>query len=226
MEREFGAPAIGMTVASALPLFVVGFLGMFGHILGLAGGSLDWPAWLAPPLPFAVYLFAESALRLASAIAGGEPMGSLPVVVAHAAWKEARGEGETRASAAPPSAAERDQALRDRYDVLEPLLSLLPAASQRVLEARYGFDAARWGRITAGVLLAVGALNALASLATLAAGGGGLFDGIGLLVGGLLAGEQLRRLRLASRREPAGSVLGALIRPMASPLLEERAARG
>lgn len=89
-----------------------------------------------------------------------------------------------------------------------------------------GFDAARWGRITAGVLLAVGALNALASLAGLAAGGGGLFDGIGFLVGGLLAGEQLRRLRLVSRGEPAGSVLGALIRPMAAPLLEDRAAGG
>ena len=94
MESEFGAPALGMTVASALPLFVVGFLGMFGHILGMAGGSLGWPAWLALPLPIAVYLFGEApALRLASAIAGREPMGSFPVVVAHAAWKEARGEG-------------------------------------------------------------------------------------------------------------------------------------
>ncbi len=220
MEREFGAPAIAMTVASSLPLFVVGFLGMFGHILGMAGGSLDWPAWLAPPLPVALYLFGESALRLASAIAGGEPMGSFPVVVAHAAWKEARGEGGTRPETAAPSAEEREQALVDRYDILEPLLSLLPAASQRLLEARYGFDPARWGRITAGVLLAAGGLNALASLVTLAAARGDLLDALGLVIGGLLAAEQIGRLRRLSRGEPAGSALGALVRPMAQPLLE------
>ncbi len=221
MESEFGAPALGMTVASALPLFVVGFLGMFDHILGMAGGFVDWPAWLAPPLPIAVYLFGESALRLASAIAGREPMGSFPVVVAHAAWKEARGDGDRSPRAAgsvEPPGAQREQSRRDRFAILEPMLSLLPAAAQRELAARYGFDPWRWGRITAGVLLAVGAANALASLAVLAAGRGDLWDTTGLVVGGLLAGEQVRRLRLLRRHEPAGSVLGALIRPMAAPL--------
>jgi hypothetical protein len=220
MEGEFGAPALGMTVASALPLFVVGFLGMFDHILGMAGGFVDWPAGLAPPLPIAVYLFGESALRLASAIAGREPMGSFPVVVAHAAWKEARGQGDRspRAGSVERPGAEREQARRDRFAILEPMLSLLPAPSQRELAARYGFDPWRWGRITAGVLLAVGAANALASLAVLAAGRGDLWDATGLVVGGLLAVEQIRRLRLLRRHEPAGSVLGALIRPMAAPL--------
>ncbi len=221
MESEFGAPALGMTVASALPLFVAGFLGMFDHILGMAGGFVDWPGWLAPPLPIAVYLFGESALRLASAIAGREPMGSFPVVVAHAAWKEARGEGDESSGAAwaAPTDAEREQGRRDRFSLLEPMLSLLPAASQRELEVRYGFDPGRWGRITAGVLLAVGGLNALASLAVLAAGRGDGWDAAGLLAGGLLAAEQVRRLRLLARNEPAGSVLGALVRPMAAPLL-------
>ncbi len=209
MEREFAAPAIAMTVASALPLFVIGFLGMFEHILRMAQGSLDWPWWLAPPLPVALYLFGESALRLASAIAGGEPMGSLPVVVAHAAWKEARGESGSRAEAAAPSDAEREQALRDRYDVLEPLLSLLPAPSQRVLEVRYGFDAARWGRITAGVLLAVGALNALASLAILAAG----------------PRRPLRRLRSRRRRPPRGRAASAAAAPVARRARRQRPRR-
>ena len=93
-----------------------------------------------------------------------------------------------------------------------------PAAAQRELAARYGFDPGRWGRITAGVLLAVGAANALASLAVLAAGRGDLWDAAGLVVGGLLAAEQVRRLRLLRRHEPAGSVLGALILSMAAPL--------
>jgi len=222
MQNAFGAPALGMTVASAFPLFVVGFLGMFDHILGMAGGFVDWPRGLAPPLPVALYLFGESALRLASAIAGREPMGSFPVVVAHAAWKEARGEGAPDAApSAEPTHAERERSRRDRFAILEPMLSLLPAPSQRALETRYGFDPQRWGRITAGVLLAVGGSNALASLAVLAAGRGDAWDAIGLVVGGLLAGEQIRRLRLLSRDEPAGSALGALIRPMAGPLFDE-----
>lgn len=101
MEREFGAPALAMTISSALPLSVIGFLGLFRNLLEVAGGQLGWPAWVAPPGPIAMYLFVESALRLASAIAGGEPMGSLPLVLAYTAWKEAR--GESPEGAAPPA---------------------------------------------------------------------------------------------------------------------------
>ena len=104
MERDFGAPALAMTISSALPLFVVGFLGLFRNLLEVAGGQLGWPAWVAPPGPIAMYLFVESALRLASAIAGGEPMGSLPFVLAYTAWKEARGETREGAASAAPAA--------------------------------------------------------------------------------------------------------------------------
>ena len=220
MESEFGAPAIAMTCASAAPLLIVGFLGMFGHLLAVAGGRLDWPAWLAPPLPIALYLFGESALRLASAIAAGEPMGSLPVVVAYAAWKEARPDAPPPAvSAAPAEAARR---LRDRYALLEPVLALLPADSQRALEERYGFDKLRWGRITAIVLLAVNIPNAVAAVTLVAAGRGGSADGIGLVVSGYLVVEQVSRLARLSRREAAGSALGVLVRRMAQPLLHGR----
>jgi hypothetical protein len=104
MERDFGAPVLAMTISSALPLFVVGFLGMFRNLLEVAGGRLGWPAWVAPPATIALYLFGESALRLASAIAGGEPMGSLPVVLAYTAWKKARGESPEDAASAAPAA--------------------------------------------------------------------------------------------------------------------------
>jgi hypothetical protein len=219
METEFGAPSLPMTITSALPLFAIGFLGMFRHLLGVAGGALDWPAWVAPPLPIALYLFGESALRLASAIAAGEAMGSLPVVIAYAAWKEARGESAAQKleSAAVPD-ADRAEAVHDRYKVLEPLLSLLPPGAQRDLAGRFGFDPLRWGRITAWILLAVGTLNALAALGMLAGGRGNLGDFLGILVGVLLAAEQIPRLGRLARGEPAGSVLGALVRPLAAPL--------
>ena len=92
MEIEFGAPALAMTIASAVPLFVIGFLGAFRFLLMIVGGGHgigaggDWPDWLAPDLPIALYLLGESALRLGSAIALNEPMGSLPAILAYGAW--------------------------------------------------------------------------------------------------------------------------------------------
>jgi hypothetical protein len=65
---------------------------MFRFLLTIVGGGHgisaggDWPGWLAPDPPVALYLLGESALRLGSAIAQGEPMGSLPVVLAYTAW--------------------------------------------------------------------------------------------------------------------------------------------
>lgn len=90
MERDFGASAVLMTTASALPLFIVGFLGLVGVIVGMAGATLPLPSWLAPPAPLAVYLFGESALRLSSAIGSGEPMGTLWAALGLAAWQAAR----------------------------------------------------------------------------------------------------------------------------------------
>jgi hypothetical protein len=111
MEHEFGAPAAAMTIWSALPPFVVGFLGLFYYLLTLIGGGhgipvatkLDWLPWLRPPLSVALYLLGESSLRLANALAQGEPMGSLPGVVAYAVWNEARGRYRKRSAGAETS---------------------------------------------------------------------------------------------------------------------------
>ena len=127
----------------------------------VAGGSVDWPVWLAPPFAVALYLFGESALRLASAIAGASPWGrsrsSSPTRPGRR--RAARVPAEKLEAGSDAAEADRAQALNDRYQFLEPLLSLLPAARQRELEAGFGFDAIRWGRITAWVLLVVGALR-------------------------------------------------------------------
>jgi len=73
MEREFGAPAVAMTVISALPVFVAGFLGLFGQLLGMVGarGYLGFEI----PLIVAMYLTLESVVRIGSAWVGGQPMG-------------------------------------------------------------------------------------------------------------------------------------------------------
>jgi hypothetical protein len=222
MERDFGAPALKMTIASAVPLFVIGSLGLVAFLVGNAGGALDLPGWIAPSLPIAAYLFGESALRMASAIAGQEPMGSLAVVLALAAWRSLRRPSEARpvgGSSETAADAHDEQGLQDRFKVLEPVLAFLSVGEQESLAGRFGFDAVRWGRITASVLLAASVLNTLVSLAAFGAGDGFLRSVLWLLPVGYLAVEQVRRLKDLARGEPAGSILGRLVRPFARPLL-------
>ncbi len=215
MERDFEAPAVAMTIASALPLLVVGFLGVFAALARLAGGSATLPTWLAPPTPIAVYLFVESALRLASAIAAGEPMGTLAAEIAAAL-------APRRASAAMPPPGEPDaDAERDRelFGVLEPVLALLPRADQDVLVRRFGFDALRRGRATAAFLLAAAVLNTAVSASMFGSRESVAAELFWSLPAVFLAVEQVRRWRAFARGQPAGSMLGALVRPFARPLL-------
>ena len=222
MERDFGAPALKMTIASAVPLLLIGFLGLVAFLVGSAGAAMDLPGWLAPSLPIAAYLFGESALRLASAIAGQEPMGSLPVVVAFAAWQSVRRPKEADPAGGPSEIDAHphdEQGLQDRFRVLEPVLAFLSVGEQEFLAGRFGFDAARWGRITAAVLLAASVLNTFVSLAAFGTGDGIFWSALWLLPVGYLAVEQVRRLKTLARGDPAGSVLGRLVRPFARPLL-------
>ncbi|MFY9551414.1 MAG: hypothetical protein WAU32_09715, partial [Thermoanaerobaculia bacterium] len=191
MESEFGAPSIAMTISSALPLFVVGFLGVFERFLGGLGAGLGLSGWLTPPGPIALYLFAESALRLGSAIAMGEPMGSFPVVFAYQAWREAREPKPAAGQAAAPEDAARDAS--DRFRMLEPLLSLLSPAEQEVLIERFRFEPVRWGKLTAAILLLLAGTNFLVALVNLAAGAFGPTDFVWLVAGGFLSWEQIRR---------------------------------
>jgi hypothetical protein len=73
--------------------------------------------------------------------------------------------------------------------------------------------------LTAIILLVVGGANVVASLIAFAAGAGGLGDLLWLLAGAALSAEQIGRLRRIAQGKPAGSVFGALVRPMAESLL-------
>jgi len=215
MEREFGAPALGMTIASALPLFVVGFLGVFAALAGLAGASTALPAWLAPPAPLAVYLFVESALRLASAAAAREPMGTLAAEIAAALSAKPAADGKMPPSE-PGVEAERDLEL---FRVLEPVLALLPGKDQDVLVERFGFDAVRRGRATAAVLLALAVVNTVVSVSAFGSTESVAAGFFWSLPAAYLAAEQVLRWRTFARGRAAGSVLGMLVKPFARPLL-------
>ena len=232
MESEFGAPAFGMTIASALPLFALGLVSWL-YSMALAYGAGMFPGGHGPdeggapmasiptllPLPLALYLVVENGFRLGLAFARTEPVGSLPGTLVYAivdAFRGNRSLSHPTFRGLPPSP---DQALRDRYRMLEALLGLLTPAEQEYLERRFDFEPLRWGRLTAIVLLAVGGLNVLASLIAFAAGAGGLGDLLWLLGGAALSAEQIVRLRRIAQGKPAGSVFGALVRPTAESLL-------
>jgi hypothetical protein len=221
MEAEFGAPAVAMTISSAIPLLLLGVWGIIERAVGgqLAGGP-DLPEWLIPRIPVAMYLIVESALRLASAASMRRPMGTLPIVIAWEAWNGLRSpRGATaRAGQTPedPSAAERDSV--DRFQMLEPLLSLLSPAEQNLLADRFGFDPIRWGKITAAILLAACGSNAAVALVNLFARHFAAADAFWLFAGGAVAAEQVARWRRLAAGQPAGSVLGVLVRPLARSL--------
>jgi hypothetical protein len=83
MESEFGAPARGMTIASALPLFALGVVGLLAFVLDAAGGGAALVGWPILPFPFAIYFTVESAWRLGIAFAREEPVGSAIGVAAY-----------------------------------------------------------------------------------------------------------------------------------------------
>ena len=230
MESEFGAPAFGMTVASALPLFALGLVswlysmaavygaGMSAGVASLGEGGSSIPSLL--PIPLAVYFVVESGIRLGLAFLRKEPVGSLPGTLVYAIVEAFCG---NRSLTPPPFRglpASPEQALRDRYRMLEAVLGLLPPAEQEILARRFGFEPLRWGRLTAIVLLVVGGANVLASLIAFAAGAGGFRDLLWLLAGAALSAEQIARFHRIARGKPAGSVFGALVRPMTRDLLE------
>lgn len=214
MELDFGAPAIAMTILSALPFLVIGVVGSLSHIAGVFGAPPLFP-W-APPLPVSVFLTFESAVRIGSAWLQDQPMGSVAGALLVRIALALRGRTKPGPAAAP---RQLDAAGEDRFRVLEPLLSLLRRDEQELLERRYGFEVLRWGRMSTGVLFLVGAANVVASLAALAGGVAGTTDVVWLPAGLALCVEQALRWKEIARGRPRGSVLGALVRPFARSLL-------
>ena len=221
-ERGFGAPAVGLTIASAAALLVAGFLGLVGALMAIAGATLPLPIWLAPPAPVALYLAIESGLRLASAVGAGEPMGTLAAALGLALWQafqEPTGSRRGAAGAAPPDDVEKDARRRDLARVLEPALALLPPADQEILARRFDFDPIKWGRRSAWAILAAVVLNAAWMFGAVAEPGDVLGETLWSLPGLYLGVEQIRRLRTLARGLPAGSVLGAVVRRFTRDLL-------
>jgi hypothetical protein len=179
MESEFGAPALAMTIVSALPLFALGTVSGLFSFAGVAGGAFEIGQGSIPhllPFPVAIYLVFESGLRLGSAFLQNRPIGSIPGTLIYAIYGSFRGGPgvATLSSTGLPASPER--ALFDRFRMIEPLLALLPPEEQEVFEQRFGMEVLRWGKVTAVLLLIIGLTNTLTSLVLFAGSKGGFGD--------------------------------------------------
>jgi hypothetical protein len=220
MEWDFGAPARAMTIASALPLFVLGMLGFIASRIAMAGADATFLPWFPEHPGLCAFLAAESGVRLWVAFVLGAPIGSIAGTVAYEVWRG------LRASPVPvPEAAWRpaqptpERASLDRFRMLEPFLALLSPPEQLQLNERFGFDPLRWGRRSAWALLTLGFINLLISWGKFLQDADRFDDFFWALAGSWLFIEQIVRLRKLGQGRPAGSVLSGLVRPLARSLM-------
>jgi hypothetical protein len=219
LEVEYNVPARRLSLASALPLWVVGWLSLVLLLASSVGGAGSVPA---PLLVFGVYLLAESTARLAVCILQGRPIGTLVGTLLYEAWRRAKalalGRPLPKEKAVWDVESDATQDVLDRYHVLEPFAGLLPVDDQVRLAERFDFDALRWGRVEAIFLIVMFGPLAIASvmgaLSVLEAA-----DVPRVAVFGGIAFEQVVRLRKLAAGRLAPSVLGVLVRPFARKLL-------
>jgi len=119
----------------------------------------------------------------------------------------------------PSVDADAERKLNDQYIMREAYISLLPAADQRKMQQRFGFDPIAQGRITAVFILFVAGLGAAFSLSALMNGEVRLSHLLSALVGLILVTEQIYRLTLLAAAKPAPSILGTLVRPFMNSIL-------
>ncbi|MCU1246722.1 MAG: hypothetical protein JWN02_2632, partial [Acidobacteria bacterium] len=218
LASELGADAPKMTMISALPPFAL----VGAAVLAAVSALLANRPFAMPSLGWILlaYLAVESTIRFGNAWLTSRPMGSTLGLLLYAIYyllsprrkrlvaplQPERG-ALARPIQAPPPAIVGQDAITMRA----PLFSLLTAAEQRSLLARYRYDQKGPAVVVAWIVLIGSTLGAGATFHTflLTARLSAL---ISALLAGYLAGEQIWRLSRLSH-QPAGSLLGVLVRP-------------
>lgn len=221
LETELGVRGATLTLASVLAPMAVGTYALLmilvaGFSVGLRTGGPN----AEPLLPFLAYFLPESLLRLGVALSQGRPIGS---ILGLPLYPVARWTGLVERPPAPGADGEpgEERSHADRFLMLEPLLSFLPAKDQLRLRQERGFAPVTWGKRTAWFLLVYPGLTAPAHAWDLLTRGGGLPSLLLLALAAGLGAEQVTRLRALSKGTPAPSVLGRLVAPFARPLLAD-----
>jgi hypothetical protein len=226
IERDHGISASRATLLSALILLgpsvlavVRGLATLMADRAGLAH-EVPWDTLM----PLSSYLMVESLVRLGAAGYAGEPLGSLFVAFPTLAFRAVAdairgGEGRPR----PAGGADERQELLDRkrtwVETLAPFWGLLDAATQQRLAELYEFDAPRhtgWSALGVGLFAIFDGVLAFHYLGSRQGGPG---DFLMLLAAAYLVWESLVRMKRSRSGEPAGSVLGWILKPLARRLL-------
>jgi hypothetical protein len=221
LENELGVRATRMTLLSCIPPVVL----LGACALAAVNARMNHtPA----PFPFFVWpivqlLTFESVIRFLVVMSQNRPMGSFFGVLGYAIYRALSpkrtqlppmtSRGESVAFVEPTT----DVALRDSFNVKEPLLTLLAPAEQKLLTDRFGFDHRRTGFAVAWVILVAAALGAATSYIELSQSGS-FTSLLSMLIAAGVALEQALRLSKL-RREPVGSIFGAIVRPLVRNLL-------
>jgi len=151
-------------------------------------------------------------------------MGSVIGVIGYAIYHRLSSKRETlppviggRGDSVAFTAPAEDVALRDSFEMKQPLLTLLTPAEQMQLAERFGFDYRRSAHGVAWIILVCAALGAFTSYIELDQSGS-ITSLLSLLIAGGVVVEQALRLH-AFRRGPAGSIFGVVVRPFVRNLL-------
>jgi hypothetical protein len=222
--NELGVTPSRMTLLSTIigPLLLGTCVWKFTTTaLALQPARVPLWAWLV-----SVAMMADSAIRFLVSFSHDRAIGSLPGILVYVLiWLVtpkrfglvspfASERGTAVFTLAPPD----DVATHDAIEMRGPMLSLLAPAEQTSLATRYGFDYRRHAFPLTWTILAGSAIGAVTS-AVKVADSRSVSAFVSLVVAGLLAIEQLRRLH-SLQRGPAGSILGHLVRPFVRRFLE------
>lgn len=222
LENELGVRASRMTLLSCIPALVLLGICVLDRVDAKLGREPS-PV-LAFLLPIALFLTIESGVRFYVAMSQGRPMGSLFGVIGYWTYHHFSkkrdalppvigGRGDSVAFTPPPE----DVALRDSFEVKQPLLTLLSPAEQVKLAERFGYDYRRHAYGVAWIILVCAGLGAFTSYVELDRTGS-FTSLLSMLIAGGVVIEQAVRLR-AFRRGPVGSVFGVVVRPLVRNLL-------
>lgn len=222
LENELGVRATRMTLLSCLPPLVLLGICVLARVDATMGQAPS-PV-LAFLLPVAVMLTSESFIRFFVVMTQGRPMGSLFGVVGYWTYHHfskkktelppvAGGRGDSVAFTPP----DEDVALRDSFEVKQPLLTLLTPAEQNQLAERFGFDYRRHAYGVAWIIALFAGLGTFTSYVELDKTGS-FTSLLSMLIAGGVVVEQAFRL-YTFRRGPAGSIFGAAVRPLVRNLL-------
>lgn len=226
LQNELGVTPSRITLASCIPSVALLGICVWLHSDAKVDRELSpVPFWL---WPIALFMFAESALRFFVAMSQNRGMGSLFGAFAYIAfwyitpnrdkWPSPyeTSRGNKIFTLPPPD----DVELRDSLEMRAAWFSLLSEAEQKHLADRYGFDYRKHAPGLAWVILVCATLGAVSSYVKVADSGS--FSAlVSLIVAGVLAVEQIRRL-IAFKHGPAGSFLGIIVRPFVRRFLEHR----